>query len=108
MSSQTDALIEISVEQVLDVVGGFDVLGGASLGLVAWALCVEEQDVSRAWEQAQRGELLKPAGRDPEHDEQLWKLTTSGWAQRHAAEGALHGEIAREPIRARWELAPEA
>ena len=86
MSSQTDAVIEISVEQVLDVVGGFDVFGGASLGLVAWALCVEEQDVSRAWEQAQRGELLKPAGRDPEHDEQLWKLTTSGWAQRRAAE----------------------
>ena len=76
----------MSVEQVLDVIGGFDVFGGASLGLVAWALCVEEQDVSRAWEQAQRAELLKPAGRDPEHDEQLWKLTTSGWAERRAAE----------------------
>jgi hypothetical protein len=86
LSSQTEALIEISVEQVLDVVGDFDVFGGASLGLVAWALCVEEQDVSRAWEQAQRAELLKPAGLDPEHDEQLWKLSTSGWAERRAAE----------------------
>lgn len=87
MSSQTGASIEISVEQVLDVVAGFDVFGGASFVLVAWALCVEEQDVSRAWEQAQRAELLKPAGRDPEHDEQLWKLSTSGWAERRAAEG---------------------
>jgi hypothetical protein len=85
VSSQAEGSIVISVEQVVDVVGGFDDSGGASLGLVAWDLCVEEQNAARAWEQAQRDELLKPAGRDPELDEQLWKLTPRGWAEQREA-----------------------
>jgi len=34
--------------------------GGASLGLVAWDLCVEEHEVARVWERAIVDGLLSP------------------------------------------------
>ncbi len=70
----------ISVWLVLEAVAGLDGAGGASLGLTAWELCVEEHKVAAAWERAIADGLLKPAGHDDTHDEQLWRLTAGGWA----------------------------
>jgi hypothetical protein len=71
---------QISVQKVLEVVGDFDQTGGASLGLVAWELSIDEERVIDAWEQAQANGLIKPAGNDPLHCEQIWRLTVGGWA----------------------------
>jgi hypothetical protein len=71
---------EIAVQQVLEVVAGFDESGGASSGLVAWELFVDEQRVADAWEQARADGLLRPAAHDGVGDEQLWRLTAGGWA----------------------------
>ncbi len=70
----------ISVQKVLEVVGDFDQTGGASLGLVAWELSVDEERVIDAFEQAQADGLIKPGGNDPLHGEQMWRLTVGGWA----------------------------
>jgi hypothetical protein len=69
-----------SVQAVLQVVGEFDEYGGASLGLVAWELCVEERLVAGAWERARATRLIAPAGCD--QHERLWRLTPAGWAAR--------------------------
>ena len=71
------------MQLVLEVVGDFDESGGGSVGLVAWELCVDEQRVADAWEQARAEGLLRPAARDRVHDEQLWRLTAGGWAARN-------------------------
>jgi hypothetical protein len=68
----------VSLQQVLEVVAEFDDSGGASLGLVAWELCVDEELVAPAWQQAIRHGLLTLAGRD--RQEQLWRLSPAGWA----------------------------
>ena len=65
----------VSLQQVLKAVAEFDDCGGASLGLVAWELCVDEELVAPAWQQAIRHELIRPAGRDSQ--EQLWRLTSA-------------------------------
>lgn len=69
-----------SLQAVLQVLGEFDESGGASVGLVAWELCVEERLVAGAWEQAKATGLIAPAGYDLH--EQLWRLTRAGWAAR--------------------------
>ena len=74
---------EIAVHQVLEVVADFDESGGASAGLVAWELFVDEQQVADAWTQAQAEGLLRPAAHDGANDEQMWRLTAGGWAARH-------------------------
>ena len=68
----------ISLQGVLEVVGEFDEGGGASIGLVAWELSVDESLVSAAWEQATAKGLIAPARQD--QHEQLWRLTPAGWA----------------------------
>ena len=68
----------VSIQQVLEVVAEFDHFGGASLGLVAWELCVDEELVAAAWQQAISHRLISPAGRD--WQEQLWRLSGAGWA----------------------------
>jgi hypothetical protein len=73
---------EIAVQQVLEVVADFDESGGASSGLVAWELFVDEQRVADAWTQAQAEGLLRPAAHDDVNDEQMWRLTAGGWAAR--------------------------
>ena len=67
-----------SLQAVLEVVGEFDEYGGASVGLVAWELCVEERMVASAWERASATGLIAPAGYD--QHERLWRLTAAGWA----------------------------
>jgi hypothetical protein len=68
----------VSLQQVLEIVAEFEHSGGASLGLVAWELCVDEDLVAHAWQRAIRHGLLTPAGRD--WQEQLWRLSSAGWA----------------------------
>jgi hypothetical protein len=53
-------LSRISLRLVLEAVAGLDAVGGASLGLVAWDLCVEEHEVADAWQRAIADGLLKP------------------------------------------------
>jgi hypothetical protein len=72
-------------KRVLEVVADFEESGGATLGLVAWELSVDELQVADAWEQAQAERLLEPAGRDNVHDEQLWRLTAAGWVAHDAS-----------------------
>jgi diguanylate cyclase len=71
--------VTISVHRMLGVVRDFEASGGASLGLVAWELCVDETHVAPAWQQAQSDGLLEPAGKDPAHGEKLWRLSERGW-----------------------------
>jgi pimeloyl-ACP methyl ester carboxylesterase len=78
---EADGDREISVHDVLGVVADFDQFGGASLALVTWELAIEKQHGARAWEQAQADALIEPAGRDPVHGEQLWRLTARGLAR---------------------------
>ena|SRR5450755_761713 len=80
----------ISVHRVLEVVGDFDQTGGASLGLVAWELSVDEQRVIDGWEHAQANDLITPAGTDPLHGEQMWRLTVGGWAARRTGHHDRH------------------
>jgi hypothetical protein len=68
----------VSTQQVLEVAAEFDEFGGASLGLTAWELCVDEELVVPAWQQATSHGLLRPAGRDSQ--ERLWRLSAAGWA----------------------------
>ena len=76
---------DISLQQLLEVVGDFDESGGASVGLIAWELFVEEQRVARAWERGVAEGLLRRAGRDRVADERLWRLSAGGWAARNGA-----------------------
>jgi hypothetical protein len=71
-----------SLQAVLQVLGEFDESGGASVGLVAWELCVDERLVARAWAQARAAGLIAPAGYDLH--ERLWRLTPAGWAAQHS------------------------
>lgn len=73
---------QISVAHILDAVAGFDEFGGASPALVAWELCVSEEEVLPAWRRAVRDRLLRRAAHDPDLTAQLWRLTGKGWAAR--------------------------
>jgi hypothetical protein len=70
-----------SLQAVLQVVAEFDEYGGASVGLIAWELSVDEWLVAEAWEQATTRGLIAPAGYD--QGERLWRLTPAGWAGCH-------------------------
>ncbi len=76
----------ISLRTVLQVIAEFDQYGGASVGLIAWELSVDEGLVAEAWEQARARGLVAPAGYD--QCEQLSRLTPAGRL-------ALHGERER-------------
>ena len=69
----------VDVETVLGVVREFDNLGGASLGLVSWELCVEDRAVHAAWQAAVDEGMLEPAGQDLVGGEDLWRLSGTGW-----------------------------
>jgi hypothetical protein len=60
-----------SLRDVLETVAEF---GEASAGLVAWDLCVSEQDLQPAWEQAVRERLIKPAHQCSETGEMMYRL----------------------------------
>ena len=56
------------------------------LGLVAWELCVGEELVAPAWQQAISQGLMKPAGHDGH--EQLWRLSFAGGRSPEASAAA--------------------
>ena len=59
-SSSFQTSSPVSLQQLLEVVVEFDRYGGASPGLVAWELCVEEQLVAAAWQRATRDGFDRP------------------------------------------------
>ena len=63
------------------------------MGLVAWELAVDEERVLEAWERAQADGLIKPAGKDPLHGEQMWQLTAVIERYRVASNGELVFEL---------------
>jgi hypothetical protein len=67
--------LRLEIEVVLGVVHEF---GEASLGLVAWELCVGDPQVAPAWQMALEQQLLQPSRYDQVHDEQLVRLTQLG------------------------------
>jgi len=75
------------LQAVLRVVGEFDEYGGASLGLVAWELSVDERLVAGAWDQARATGLIASAGHD--QHEQLWRLTPAGGRRARPSTRAL-------------------
>jgi hypothetical protein len=70
---------KISVHELLEVVADFDENGGGSPGLIAWEVFADEHDILPVWELAIAEGWLIPAGRDLAYDEQLYRLTLSGW-----------------------------
>jgi hypothetical protein len=88
----------VSVHGLLEVLANFDEHGGASSGLVAWELYVDEQNILAAWELALTEGWLTPAGRDLAYNEQLYRLTLSGWvaAREHSPEVKSGPEAAEE------------
>jgi hypothetical protein len=75
---------KISEHGLLEVLADFDELGGASPGLVAWELFVDESVVSETWAVAVAAGWLAPAGHDDVYSERLWRLTAEGWNARTA------------------------
>jgi hypothetical protein len=73
---------KISEHGLLEVLADFDELGGASPGLVAWELFVDESVVSETWAVAVAAGWLAPAGHDDVYSERLWRLTAEGWNAR--------------------------
>jgi hypothetical protein len=71
----------ISLRTVLQVIAEFDQYGGASAGLIAWELSVDEWLIAEAWEQAGAKGLIAPA--DYDQREQLSRLTPAGWLALH-------------------------
>lgn len=76
---------KISEQGLLGVLADFDEPGGSSIGLVAWELFTTERQVRHLWDRAVAEGGLAPAGRDETDDEQLWRLTPSGWAAHRGA-----------------------
>jgi hypothetical protein len=76
---------KISEQGLLGVLADFDEHGGSSIGLVAWELFTTERQVRYLWDRAVAEGWLAPAGRDETDDEQLWRLTPSGWAAHRRA-----------------------
>ena len=70
----------VSLETLLHVMAEFDEFGGASLGLVAWELFVNERAVHDAWNEAVETGLIELAGVEPIYTEELWRLTEAARA----------------------------
>lgn len=67
-----------SLEDILDTLVLFANDGGASASQIAWELCVEEHQVTQAWQHAARDRLIQPVGHDRQH--LIYQLTAAGWA----------------------------
>jgi hypothetical protein len=67
----------ISIENVIESLADFDKHGGASVGLVAWDLCLEPEHLTDVLQQAACDGLIQPAGHD--HQQRLYRLTPAGW-----------------------------
>jgi hypothetical protein len=65
----------IAVEAVLGVVAEFT---EASIGLVAWELCMREDQILAVWQRAFDEGLLENSAYDAVHNEQMARLTARG------------------------------
>jgi hypothetical protein len=83
---------KISMPELFEVLAEFDAHGGASPGLIAWELFADEHDVLTLWELALAEGWLTPAGRDLTYDEQLYRLTPSGWTAARVRAAGLESE----------------
>jgi len=88
----------ISIRQLLETIGDFDRSGGASLGLIAWELSVEEQRVANTLNVARARGLINPASVDRVSAEQLWRLTADGWSALRQLAGVLSCPICADVI----------
>lgn len=59
------------VDEIVNTVADF---GSASLELVAWELCLSEEQLRDAWEQTLDRGWLEPAGPDEETGEEMFRL----------------------------------
>ena len=59
------------LDDVLETIREF---GSASLGLVAWELCLPEQELRPLWQRALREGLIRPAESSPETSEPMFSL----------------------------------
>ena len=84
--------VDVDLEAVLQTVSE---LGSASLGLLAWELCVDRRAVATAWTAAIRDGLLKPAGYDSLDHEWQYELTSAGQARAHPTDTPSAPEPAR-------------
>ena len=75
---------QLSVAEVLGVVGHFEDSGGASIELTAWELSVDQALVASAWSRAIREGFLNAAGIDQASGEKMWRLTDRGRSRAHA------------------------
>ena len=82
----------VDIEAVLQTVSE---LGSASLGLLAWELCVDRRAVATAWTAAIRDGMLKPAGYDSLDHEWQYELTSTGQARAHPTDTPSAHEPAR-------------
>jgi hypothetical protein len=83
---------------LLETIGEFDRSGGASLGLVASELSVEQERVANAWNAARATGLIKPASVDRVVAEQLWRLSADGWRALRQLAGFLTCPICADVI----------
>jgi len=81
--------VEVDLEGVLQTLRE---LGSASLGLLAWELCVDRSAIARAWTAAIRDGLLTPAGYDALDHEWQYELTSAGLARTQATGTPLTSE----------------
>ena len=70
-----DSDVQLPIEAVLAVVHEFT---EASFGLVAWELCVSDDDVLPTWRAALADGLLENSAYDEVHYEQMARLTPLG------------------------------
>jgi len=96
----------VSLQQVIEVVAEFDDSGGASLSLVAWELCVDEELVAPAWQQAISHGLIRPAGRD--WQEQFCRLSAACWAATRSERGSSRARrlYEQEPVGSEMDPSP--
>jgi hypothetical protein len=59
------------LHQIIEAVESFEL---ASIGLVAWELCVPEEAVLPAWRRAVRAGLIERVGRCPTTREPMYRL----------------------------------
>jgi hypothetical protein len=70
------------LRDVLDTVAEFET---ASIGLVAWELCLPEETVAPAWQEAIADGLLEEVGRCSETSEMMFQLVSVAVAGKPAA-----------------------
>ncbi len=80
------AAVQLSVAEVLGIIGHFEPAGGASIELVAWELSVDPALVASAWSRAIREGFVERAGVDEASGEKIWRLSDRGRSRLRAGD----------------------